>query len=717
MVKILALDTETTGLDLYHGAAPFFVTTCDNDGRQRYWEWDVNPITRKIKVVGDDVLEIAELIRKADVLVLHNAKFDYTAMKNLDPRLVEHWDWKKVRDTLLASHLLESNKPHNLTDVTARYLGDIKVGRKRVSMEKLETTLRDCCVEARRVVKRNYPKWKVAQDGLSDMPSAKESKWKFDLWLPRMVAVYECKNGNEEEYPEEHDFWHALEEYANVDSAATVSVWPVMEREINRRGLMRIYKERLKVIPIAQGMEDRGLTYWLDKGEKLERMRIEEAANREATCVGIAKTYGCKLTLPKGGNNKSLVEFCFGNEHSNYLNLSAVKRSEKTGAPSLDKEVMGKYLSTLDKRSKQGAFIHSLAKKRKCDTDISYLNGYKRFAIPVKGEDGSSDYNWAVIHPNLNPTGTNTLRWSSNNPNEQNIKRGDEDNKFDSLRYPFGPAPGREWWSLDAKNLELRIPAYECGEEAFIDLFERPDAAPYFGSNHLLISHILHPEKFEECVNDKGEVDGRIFKKKYKNTLYSWVKNGNFAVQYGAIDKEDGTGTADKAYHMPGAQAKIKSRFKKQEELNQYWIRYANKHGYVETIPDRMIDPTRGYPLLCTRLENGKILPTVPLNYHIQGTACWWIMMAMIRVDEQLLEWRNMGFDGWLIMQVHDEIVLDFPRSNVHPKDDTGLFRRSNLWRIRKIQELMELGGKGIGVPTPTSCEYHVDNWAEGQSI
>ena len=55
--------------------------------------------------------------------------------------------------------------------------------------------------------------------------------------------------------------------------------------------------------------------------------------------------------------------------------------------------------------------------------------------------------NWRKLHTSLNMCGTDTLRWSSNNPNSQNISKKEGFN----LRYAFGPAPGREWWSLDGQ--------------------------------------------------------------------------------------------------------------------------------------------------------------------------------------------------------------------------------------------------------------------------
>jgi hypothetical protein len=333
------------------------------------------------------------------------------------------------------------------------------------------------------------------------------------------------------------------------------------------------------------------------------------------------------------------------------------------------------------------------------------MEGYERYWLPL----GDSVV-WVRLHPSLNPTGSDTLRFSSSNPNEQNISKKEGFN----LRYMFGPAPGREWWSCDAKNIELRLPAYEAGEQAMIELFEHPDDPPYFGSNHLLNAHILHPQRFEECRDEKGNVDGRIFKKKYASTWYQWTKNGDFAVQYGA-QKE--SGTADRAFHVQGGQELIEKRLGKISELNQKMIDMARKVGHVETMPDRTVDPDRGYPLLCTRTRWGSIKPTVPLSYHVQGSAMWWMQCAMIKCHAYLegLNGRPEGKQGYyLIMQIHDEMVFDFPKRYKVVK---GKPVYGNLAVIRNCMKLMESCGDDIGVPTPVSCEYHAETWAEGVSV
>jgi DNA polymerase I-like protein with 3'-5' exonuclease and polymerase domains len=287
------------------------------------------------------------------------------------------------------------------------------------------------------------------------------------------------------------------------------------------------------------------------------------------------------------------------------------------------------------------------------------------------------------------------------NPNGQNVSKQDEYN----LRAAFGPAPGREWWTLDAQNIERRIPAYEAGEEEIITIFDRPSEPPYYGSEHLLTAHILHPKLFEDCRDERGQLDGRLFKKRYQATLYQWLKNGNFAIQYGAQKAK-----ADATYHVAGAYDKLKRRFRRQEELNQHWIAFAKKNGYVETLPDKTVDPRHGYPILCTRTEWGDISPTIPLNYHTSGTAMQWMRLAMPRCQDQLDEWNeSLGRDEYfMILQVHDELAFDFPKGR-GPEP-----WKTNLPKVRKLQAIMESGGEGIGIPTPVGIEYHAVSWAEG---
>lgn len=739
---IIALDTETTSLDFFHGARPFIVTICETDKDPQIWEWTVDPLTRKPIVSGDDLYAIWSKIRSADEIILQNAKFDIQALTHLfkdDSTKIEvensifletehldqpegnallraynqkqapieiladwlaeqgeeywpdllnqcklglRWDWSKLHDTLLAGHLLASNHPHNLTDMGIEYLN--------IDISRHEEACHEACEEARRYCRRHLPNWRIAKQGEPDLPSAKASCWKNDLWLPKRLAEQ-----LPDEYPEDHPYRRLIAEYATADSFITVQLWKVFRQKLEQLDLWTMYDQVRRKLPRIQHiMETRGVTLSVQRLEEQVKKFTAGSKECEKICIDIAHTYNYPLELPKSGNNKSLKGFVF-----DVLSLTQRKWSERTGEPSMDKRILEQWELESSPEDPAHEFIKALMKKRRQDTAVSYLEGYTRFWLPQS--DGYASSVYKILHPNTNPTGTDTLRWSFTNPNSANLSRQEGCN----LREVFGPAEGREWYSMDAKNIELRIPAFEAPEPDLIYVFNHPDEPPYYGSYHLFVFDILHPEKFKKYGVRVKDDDV------YGSTYYQWCKNGSFAIIYGCQEKK-----ADATYHVPGAYQEIRHRFPNIAKLSDKMKAHADKYGYVETIPNKRLGCKRGYPLLCTRTEYGKVMPTIPLNYHVSGTAMDWMQNAMIKCQERLDEWNSKLSkpDYFMIMQVHDELVFDFPQR----ADPTKNPKHSNLWRIRELQKLMEsCGSEDIGIPTPVGVEYHPETYARGIGI
>jgi DNA polymerase I-like protein with 3'-5' exonuclease and polymerase domains len=643
---------------------------------------------------------VEELVLEADELVLQNGKFDVKAIGTVHGRLAREWPWEKTHDTLCAGHLLASNQQHDLTSMVLHYLGeDIKPAEDLVEVAVLQCRRR---VQAARLkVKRSgqgpkIAQWRIAEAGLEDMPSAKEKTWKFDLWLPKALFAVTPEKEREPEWAT------AAIDYANADSLHTLLLWMKQRQELEARGLWDIYEARRPIVGVVHGMESMyGVTGSRKRKDKIYVEFKNGSAQAAARCVSIAKSYGFDLTLPKSGNNGSLTAFCFGKEHeprkfiersngvvefvppekTDYLNLPVLEWTEG-GKPSLNQDVMDKYELILEGR--QLEFILALKGKRKRDTACGFMDGYERFWVAMD--------EWFRLFPNLNPFGSNTLRFTSQQPNSQNISAESGFN----VRYMFGPLPGREWWPMDYENLELRIPGYESGEKSMIELFEKPNDPPFFGSYHLLNASLIYPDLFWPLAEQRG-----AFKKKYEDTWYGWLKNFDFATQYQA-----GEETADRAAHKPGAWRAAKAGLKRMTALNDHYVFLANKFGFVETIPDKTVDPKRGYPIMVQRGPWGKVKPTLPLNYHVQSTAMWCTMKAMIRCEEQLKEWRADGFMAYMILQVHDEIVFDFPAGG-----------RANLPRVKKLQRLMEESGQDIGIPLSVAYKWCPENWATAEKM
>ncbi len=151
-----ALDTETTGVDSYFGARPFFVTVCQDDGTQTSYEWNVDPLTRQVQVPPADVAELNQLLARTrgwgkfaeDVRLRHsvvgqNVRFDARMLQAVG---VGPWPWNMTQDTLIAAHLLASNSKKDLTNLAVEYLG--------LDILPAEKALEQAVLKARRVIQQ-----------------------------------------------------------------------------------------------------------------------------------------------------------------------------------------------------------------------------------------------------------------------------------------------------------------------------------------------------------------------------------------------------------------------------------------------------------------------------------------------------------------------------------------------------------------------------------
>lgn len=732
---IISLDTECTGLDLAHGAMPFLVTTCrlnvSPEEAIKFWEWPVDPLTRRPDIPADDIMDIAEYLDAADLIYLQNSKYDARALATIDIQL----PWPKVRDTLVMGHLLASNHRHDLTWMCIEYLG--------IDIEKHELLIKEVTQACRAIVKRDFPHWRIAEEGDADMPSVKGSSkrdedkpWKNDMWLPAALAKQlrstrgpSLKFRLSDQSKVNLNWVDACSRYANADSEHTIYLGLEMERLILERGYWKIYEHRLELPCIASEMESYGVTAIGEYTGASINEYGEHVAEAEAELVSIAAEYGHKLELADGASiNDNMRDFFYGGvsqecEYCSYFKrikhwngdaavegticpkCSTRKRnplqpalvtvsnknlglpvimSKKTGNATLDGDAMKDYITTLDDGPALD-FIEMLSDKRMYDTALTYMHSYRRFWVPVEGIPG-----YYRIHASFNPFGTDHLRWASNSPNMQNVSG---ETKEISNRACFGPAPGREWWSMDYRSIERRIPAYESGEPKMIEVFEKPNEGPYWGSLYLLTASVLYQKEFWAATGE-----GK-FREAYPR-LYKQAKFFDLAKQYGC-----GRRKGDTLSRIKNSFDLVDNEFPLLAKLQAKVLAQAERLGYVETIPDKTVDPTRGYPVLVSRTEDGRVLSTTPFNYKTSGTACWAKNKALVRCSKRLDEWCEDGFDARISIEVHDEILFDFPR---------GATMDENLPLAIELKELMELSGDDIGIPCPVAIKFHTKSWAEG---
>ncbi len=237
------------------------------------------------------------------------------------------------------------------------------------------------------------------------------------------------------------------------------------------------------------------------------------------------------------------------------------------------------------------------------------------------------------IHTTFKQTGTATGRLSSAEPNLQNIPIRTELGR--ELRRFFIPK-SEEYVLLDAdySQIELRLLADIAGDEHMRNAFisgediHTSTAAKVFG---VAIEDVT-PE------------------------LRKRAKAVNFGIVYGIGDFSL---AEDLGITRKQARAYIDSYLANYPAIDRYLtdIKHtAEEQGYVTTLFGRR----RYIPELAERNKNVRAFgERVAMNSPIQGTAADIIKLAMIRVDHKL---RESGIDARLILQVHDELLVEAHR-------------------------------------------------------
>ncbi len=260
---------------------------------------------------------------------------------------------------------------------------------------------------------------------------------------------------------------------------------------------------------------------------------------------------------------------------------------------------------------------------------LTKLNStYCEGLLKVVGEDGR-------IHSSFNQTETRTGRISSTEPNLQNIP----------VRTPLG-AQLRKYFiakedhvliDADYSQIELRVLAHVAKDEEMIKSFNegkdihRATAAKVFNM----------PEEF------------------VTSQMRSSAKAVNFGIVYGigafSLSKDIGVTRKE-------ADEYIKEYLRNFSGVKDYMdevIVGAREKGYVEDVFGRR----RYLPELASSNFNMRAFgERVARNMPIQGAAADIIKIAMVKVFNRL---RKEGLKAKLILQVHDELILECPKDEV----------------------------------------------------
>jgi DNA polymerase-1 len=274
------------------------------------------------------------------------------------------------------------------------------------------------------------------------------------------------------------------------------------------------------------------------------------------------------------------------------------------------------------------------------------------------------------VHTNYNQTIAATGRLSSTDPNLQNIPIRTASGRL--VRQAFIPRKGNLLLGADYSQVELRILASMSGDELLVRAFTEGQDV------HALTASQLFGVDLKEVDSDQRRKAKAI----------------NFGLLYGK-----GPFALAEDLHV--------SRTEASEIIARYFARYptirafldglkevAKRTGYAETVFGR-----RRY-IEGIQSQNKMLVAAaerMAVNAPIQGTAADLIKLAMIRLQRALEAGK---FEAKLILQVHDELVLDVPRGEVEAVK--GL-----------VIKHMEGAGQGkIHVPLTVEANA-AENWLE----
>lgn len=229
---------------------------------------------------------------------------------------------------------------------------------------------------------------------------------------------------------------------------------------------------------------------------------------------------------------------------------------------------------------------------------------------------------------------TTTGRLSSTEPNLQNIPVRTAEGK--EIRKAFIASENNRLVVADYSQIELRLMAHMSEDEQMISDFNSSKDI------HASTASVVFGVKLDEVTKD----------------MRRKAKAVNFGIIYGISDfglSEDVGCSIGEARNF------IKKYFEGYPKVKEYMdntVASAKEKGYVETLfGRRRVIPELNSSVYTVRSFGERAAMNMPL----QGTASDIIKLAMIEVHKKLMNVKN----AKLILQVHDELIIDCPKDRV----------------------------------------------------
>ncbi len=432
-------------------------------------------------------------------------------------------------------------------------------------------------------------------------------------------------------------------EYAEQDAKIALQLYPKMQELLQNRGQYSAWTLEMQLLPVVTLMEYTGITLdkdkWIGASNKAKENAALAKQNLNTLLEKNFDKFAGKYTnaLDVFTNIHYPIKTAF--KKAGRERLATIITKDEIKAEVIPLINFGSYVQAKYVLNKLGVPVKTTnAKEMEAYKDehevIKYLLDYREYMKKVTsfGEEFLKNINpsTGAIHSSFNQLGTATGRFSSDEPNLQNIIADP------AYRSPFVARPGYLLADCDYSNIELRIIGEASREPKFIDAFQNDRDL------HKLTASIIFQVSYEEVTKQQRDVG----------------KHLNFAVLYG-------TSAQGMVYNfrMPLEEARtyLNRFFSEYNILKVFINKFGSaclKRGYSVTLGKRkrflsfMLDPkSRDQYKELSRARRQAV------NHLPQGTSADMIKRALV-----YLYYRNpFGFENLRpLLTVHDEIVVEF---------------------------------------------------------
>jgi DNA polymerase-1 len=438
-------------------------------------------------------------------------------------------------------------------------------------------------------------------------------------------------------------------DYAAGDVRAVLWLMPELEKEMEERQATTLFRDlEMPLVPVLADMEMEGVALDVDFLRQMSGELSDRLAEIE---VQVYQAVGEPFNL-NSPQQLSVAIF-------ERLKIAPPDRTQRTatGFYSTSAEV-------LESLRGQHPAVDWILEYR----ELSKLRSTYLEALPGEVNPGTGR-----VHTSFNQTGSVTGRLASSDPNLQNIPIRTEIGR--KVREGFVASPGCVLLGIDYSQVELRIVAHMADDQAMLDAFRAGQDI------HATTAAAILGVPLEKVTSEQRRR----------------AKAVNFGLIYG-MSPFGLTRYADLT--LAEAEDFVAAYFQQFPGVKTYldgMRRLATEQGYVETLLGRR----RYFPALKTLADRNQRNreEREAINAPIQGTAADIMKIAMIRMPPALVQ---AGLAARMILQVHDELVLECPKSEL-------------TQAARLAQDVME-GAYHLSVPLLTEARFG-HNWGQMEKL